>query len=580
VELLPAVNFADVDHRIRDAELNIIRHLGNMQNEINANPKLFLHPMSRWHLYSDFKDGVADEGRMDFVWLVGIIGGFVLLLACINFMNLSTARSEKRAKEVGIRKTIGSLRSQLIGQFFSESLLVAAVAFVASVLIVLASLPSFNNLSEKQLHIPLDNGWFWISGATFILVTGLLAGSYPAFYLSSFKPVKVLKGAFRAGPLAAIPRKALVVFQFSISVCLIISTITVYKQIIFAKNRPIGYNRNGLLMIPINSQDIQGKLDILQDEVKKTGAISEIAVSESPVTDVSSNNGGFTWKGKPEGLEENFGTLTISSDYGKTVGWEFLEGRDFSREFNTDSSAFVINETAARFMGLAHPVGETIRWKSKWFGFDKDFTIIGVIKDMVMQSPYEPVKPTLFRLGGNANWIFARINPHSSVASALSRIVSVFKSIARDTPFEYKFVDDEFARKFANEERIGKMAALFAILAIFISCMGLYGMASFVVEQRVREIGVRKVLGASVASLWWLLSREFVLLVVLALLIAVPVTYIFIHNWLLQYHYRTPLSWWIFFGAGAGALTITLLTVSYQSIRAALVNPVNALRTE
>jgi putative ABC transport system permease protein len=330
-ELQPTADFLKVDARIKDAELNIIKHLNNTREEIAANPRIFLHPMSEWHLHSDFKDGFAVEGPAQFVWLVGIIGGFVLLLACINFMNLSTARSEKRAKEVGIRKAIGSLRGQLIRQFFTESFLVVIIAFALALFLAAISLSWFNNLAAKQMIIPWTNPWFWLMSTVFILITGLLAGSYPALYLSSFNPVKVLKGTFRAGRLASIPRKALVVLQFSVSISLIICTIIVYNQIIFAKNRPVGYTRDGLLIIAMKSQDFYGKYDILRSELKKTGAITEMAESESAVTDVSSHNGGFTWRGKGPGIEEDFGTLTVTYEYGKTIGWNFLEGRDFSR---------------------------------------------------------------------------------------------------------------------------------------------------------------------------------------------------------------------------------------------------------
>jgi ABC-type antimicrobial peptide transport system permease subunit len=578
--LQPNADIINVNTRIRDLELNITRHLNNARDEAAANPVIFLHPMSRWHLYSNFKDGVAEQGPAEFVWLVGIIGGFVLLLACINFMNLSTARSEKRAREVGIRKAIGSRRGQLIRQFFSESFLVVLLAFICTLLLVAVSLPWFNKLAAKQMYIPWANTWFWLMGAGFILFTGLLAGSYPALYLSSFNPVKVLKGTFRTGRFSAVPRKALVVLQFSVSTSLIICTIIVYNQVMFAKNRPVGYTPNGLLMMPVTSMYFSGKYDILRSELKKTGAITEMAESESAVTNVSSHNGGFTWNGKAAGVEEDFGTLTVTYEYGKTVGWNFLDGRDFSRDYSTDSSCFVINETAAKFMGLKHPVGETLRWKNKRFGFDKDFKIIGVIKDMLMQSPYGPVKPTIFRLGGNYNWVYARINPSISVTNALSKIALVFKTIIPAGPFEYKFADDEFAKKFAAEERIGKLAGLFAAFAVFISCLGLFGMASFVAEQRIKEIGVRKILGASVFNLWGLLSKDFVALVVLSFLVAAPTAYYFMHNWLQNYQYRTAMAWWIFAAAGAGAVLITLLTVSYQSIKAALVNPVKSLRAE
>jgi putative ABC transport system permease protein len=580
-ELRPNVSVNNANSRISDLELNLIRHLSNAKDEVAANPKLFLNPMSQWHLYSDFKDGVVDKGPAQFLWLVGIIGGFVLLLACINFMNLSTARSERRAREVGIRKAIGSLRGQLIRQFFTESFLVVALAFTGTLALVTLSLPAFNNLAAKQLSIPWTNPAFWLLSAGFIALTALTAGSYPALYLSSFKPIQVLKGtAFRAGRGTSIARKALVILQFTVSISLIISTIVVYKQLLFAKDRPVGYTRDGLLMIPMQTLEYTGKYDLFRSELKKTGAVTEMAESESALTDVSSHNGGFTWKGKPADLEEDFGTLTVTHEYGKTIGWTFIAGRDFSRAY-ADSTSFVINETAARYMGLQHPVGETLHWKSKWLGFDKNFTIVGVVRDVLMQSPYAAIKPTIFRLGvDNANWIYVRLNPNTSAATALPRIESVFRSLTPASPFEYKFADEEFAKKFTTEARIGKLATLFAILAVFISCLGLFGMASFMAEQRTKEIGVRKVLGASVLNLWGLLSKDFVALVALSLLIAAPTAYVVMHHWLLAYRYRTPISWWIFAASGGGALLITLLTVSLQSIRAATANPVQSLRSE
>ena len=579
-ELRPGMEMNKVAGNIKAAELNVIKSMGNMKTEVAANPEIWLQPMSKWHLHSNFKDGVAENGPIEFVWLVGIIGAFVLLLACINFMNLSTARSEKRAKEVGIRKAVGSARGQLIIQFFSESFLVSSIAFGISILLVMGSLNWFNDLAAKQIMIPFSNYLFWIIGIGFILITGLLAGSYPAFYLSSFNPVKVLKGIFRAGRLAALPRRVLVVLQFSVSVTLIICTIIVYNQVIFAKNRPVGYSRAGLLMIPMKSQDYYSKNNILQSELKKTGALVEVAESESPLTDISSHNGGFNWNGKDPAITEDFGTLTVTYDYGKTIGWQFLEGRDFSKEFGSDSAGFVINESAAKFMHLKHPVGESIHWKNKWLNIDKDFRILGVIKDMVMQSPYGQAKPTIFRLGGNPNWIYARINPSLSASQALSKIAPLFRQIIPSSTFEYHFADEQYAKKFATEERIGKLAGCFASLAIFISCLGLFGMASFTAEQRVKEIGVRKVLGASVMNLWGMLSKDFVLLVIVSQVIAAPIAYYFMNKWLQHYQYRTNISWWIFALTAAGAITITLATVSYQSIKAALANPVKSLRSE
>ncbi|MCO5946006.1 ABC transporter permease [Mucilaginibacter flavidus] len=545
------------------------------KSELKQKPEVFLDPMKNWHLYSDFKNGQIVGGRIQYVWLFGIIGVFVLLLACINFMNLSTARSEKRAKEVGIRKAIGSLRSQLIYQFFSESLLVTIFAFVLAALLVQLGLPFFNDVAGKKMAIPWNNPLFWMLGVGFSLITGLISGSYPALYLSSFQPVKVLKGTFKVGRLAAIPRKALVVTQFVVSVTLIIGTIVVYRQIQFAKNRPVGYSRDGVMMLSMVGDDVHKQFAAVKDELSKTGAIASIAEAGSPTTAVYSTNAGFDWRGKDPTLAVDFPNIDVTPDYGKTVGWQFKDGRDFSAQFLTDSVAFVLNETAAKFMGLKHPVGETIHWDGA------PYKVIGVIKDMVVESPYEPVRPMLYHMmRGSGNVVILKINPKMSTSEAIEKIAPVFKRYNPAQPFDYQFADTEYAKKFGNEERIGKLASFFAALAIFISCLGLFGMASFMAEQRIKEIGVRKVLGASVFTLWKLLSKDFVILVTIALVIATPVGYYFMHSWLQKYSYRSDISAWIFIITAAGAMVITLLTVSYQSIKAALMNPVKSLKSE
>lgn len=540
-------------------------------------PVIFLHPMSQWHLYSEFKNGVNVGGRIQYVWLFGIIGFFVLLLACINFMNLSTASSEKRAKEVGIRKAIGSMRAQLIYQFFSESLLVTCCAFVFSLLLVLLLLPFFNEVAGKQMSILWANPVFWLLGIGFTLIAGLVAGSYPALYLSSFQPVKVLKGTFKAGRLAAIPRKVLVVVQFAVSVVLIIGTIVVFRQIQFAKNRPVGYSREGLITVETLTPDIYAHFPAFRDDLIKTGAVLEAAESSTPVTQSNNEQSNFDWQGRDvSGNTQNFATVGISKEYGKTIGWQFTDGRDYQTgPEGADAMAFVVNESAAKLMGFKEPVGQTIHWT----GYD--FHIIGVVKDMLMQSPFDPVVPTIFYMAPwKINVLNIKINPGANAADALKKIEQVYKQYNPGQPFEYKFTDDEYARKFDVEERVGKLATFFALLAIFISCLGLFGMASFMAEQRVKEIGVRKVLGASVFSVWKLLSKDFVMLVIISLVIAIPVAYLFMYNWLQNYQYRTNISWWVFAAAGAGALLITLLTVSFQAIKAAVANPVKSLRTE
>lgn len=538
-------------------------------------PEMLLHPMSKWHLYSSFKNGVNAGGSIEYVWMFAIIGTFVLLLACINFMNLSTARSEKRAKEVGIRKAIGSLRSQLVSQFYCESLIVAIFAFIISIALVLLILPFFNSVSGKQISMPWSNVYFWLSGVGFSLITGFIAGSYPAIYLSSFKPVKVLKGSFKAGRNAAIPRKILVVTQFTVSVVLIISTVVVFRQIQFARSRPSGYNRQGLITLVMATYNYHNNIANMRNDLLQQGAIVDMEESNTPVTENNHFDNGFTWQGKDTRTSVRFNTVGAGIEYGKTVGWVFTQGRDFSRQFATDSSAVVINEAAAKYFGFKKPVGENIKW------YDKTFTIIGVVKDMVMESPYEPSKQTIFYLDHNIGGIVnIRLNPAMPTAVSLAKVAETCKKYSPEEPFNYKFADDEYAHKFQDEERIGKLAGFFAVLAIFISCLGLFGMASFIAEQRTREIGVRKVLGASVLNLWGLLNKDFAMLVVIAVFIATPVAYYFMHNWLQHYELRTELSWWIFAGTGAGALLITLLTVSYQSTKAALMNPVKAIKTE
>lgn len=549
------------------------------EEEKKFKAEIFLHPMADWHLRSNWVEGVKTGGFIQYVWLFAAVGLFVLLLACINFMNLSTARCEKRAREVGIRKSLGSQRGQLIRQFFSESLLVVLFAFLTAVGIILIALPWFNAITKKQMAFPGTSLSFWLIGGIFIAITGILAGSYPALYLSSFQPVKVLKGTFRVGRLASLPRKILVVLQFTVSVTMIIGTVLIYQQVLHTKNRPLGYDNRGMIMTQMKSPDFYGKLELLRNELINNGAILEMSESSSPLTGIWSNNGGFNWKGKDPNLQAEFATVWVSHEFGNSVGWKFKQGRDFSRSFSTDSSALVINEAAVRFMNIEQPVGKVVRWGDELHG--KDYTIVGVIEDMLMQSPYEPVKQTVFLLGEErANWMNFKLNPEKGVQESIGQIEAAFKKFIPSAPFDYSFVDEEFSKKFDAEERVGKLAAVFAILAVFISCLGLFGLASFTAEQRTKEIGVRKVLGASVTDLWAMLSRDFTHLVLLSCLISIPLSYWLLKDWLENYQYRTQFSWWIFVFAGLSALLIALITVSFQAIKAALANPIRSLRTE
>lgn len=558
-----------VSAKIRDVKFNKIA-----KDERRYKPVVFLHPMSKWHLRSDFKNGINTGGRIDTVWLFGIIGVFVLLLACINFMNLSTARSEKRAKEVGIRKAIGSARQQLIIQFFSESVLISVIAFIISLLLAALLLPYFNSVADKKINILWANPFFWLAGISFSLITGLIAGCYPALFLSSFRPVKALKGTFKLGRLASIPRKVLVVVQFTISIVLVIGTMVVYKQIKVGQNRPIGYNRDGLVSHGV-SDEMHKHFESIRSELKSAGAIVDMTESGSPTTDVWNTNGGFDWEGKDPNQAVDFPNNAVTYEYGKTIGWKIKQGRDFSREFATDSSAFILNESAVAFIGLKDPVGKIIRWEKK------PYRVIGVVEDLLVQSPYKPVRPSLFHISNDQESVFIiRMSPSLSIKEALSKIEAVFKKYDPASPFKADFVDEEFAKKFGNEKRLGELATFFAILAIFISCLGLFGLASFVAEQRTKEIGIRKVLGASVVNVWKMLSKDFVVLVIISCFIAIPIAFYYMNQWLQKYDYRTSVSWWLFAVAALGALIITLLTVSFQAIRAAMANPVKSLRTE
>ena len=574
VAIAPHTSFEKVSAEIEKIKA---RHA---KDEARFDPKAFLHPMSRWHLYSEWENGVSVRGRIQFIWLFGIIGAFVLLLACINFMNLSTARSQKRAKEVGVRKAVGSMRSQLIAQFLSESIMVAMFALVLALLLIQILLPWFNHISDKQITFPWGNLQSWLIGLGFTLVTGILAGSYPALYLSSFRPVKVLTGAgsslrLHAGRFAALPRQTLVIIQFTVSITLAIGTLVVLRQIQHAKNRPVGFERSGLLSVDMNTPDLLATSQALRQDLLQTGAATNMAKSSSPTSEVWSSDASFRWPGKDPDQLGDLGTVGITHEYGKTVNWQIKQGRDFSRDFSTDSLAMVINESAAKFMGLKKAIGTLVEWNGA------QYTIIGIINDVVTGSPFMPIQPTVFMLREDwTSFIHIRLNPSLTATEAILKLEPVFKKYNPGSPFEYKFASEEYDRKFHAEERIGQLSTTFASLAIFISCLGLFGLASFFAEQRQKEIGIRKVLGASVANLWQLLSKDFVILVIIACLIATPIAYYLMHDWLQHYAYRTSISWWIFAATIFGAMAITLITVSFQAVKAALLNPVESLQNE
>ncbi|HEY4334759.1 MAG TPA: FtsX-like permease family protein, partial [Puia sp.] len=493
---------------------------------------------------------------------------------CINFMNLSTARSEKRAKEVGIRKTVGSLRSQLIGQFLGESILVAFLAFAVAILLAALSLPWFSEIAGKPMTLPWTSPVFWSLSLAFTIITGLLAGSYPAFYLSSFRPVKVLKGAFKAGRGASLPRKVLVVAQFGISLSLIIGTVIVFRQIQYAKDRPVGYDRTGLITVPINTDSLDNHYEAVRTALLNTGVVANATKSSQTLFDWGQNNW-LEWADQPEDKKNiSFRDIWVNADYGPTIGWTVTQGRDFSHDFATDSSAAIVNEEGARILAFKNPIGQIVK---HW---GRPYHIIGVVKNMITNDAYAPTQPAIF-LGDGGHYAYTiRIKPGTPVRTALAAMEPVFKKFNPASPFIYHFNDETYEQKFQAETRIGNLATVFSGLAILISCLGLFGLASFVAEQRTKEIGVRKVLGAGVVRLWVLLSGDFLKLIVISMVIAMPIVAWGMHNWLQNYALHTDLAIWVFVAAGAGMLVVTLATVSFQAVRAALANPIKSLRSE
>ncbi|WP_422081580.1 ABC transporter permease [Ulvibacterium sp.] len=575
VQLADNANMEDVSSKI-----------ASVKKDLNADtaefdPHIFLFPMKDWYLHGNFENGKQVGGRIKYVWSFGIIGAFVLLLACINFMNLSTARSEKRSKEVGIRKSIGSQRGQLINQFLSESFLVVVFAFSIAILIVLFSLDGFNDLAKKEIAFPWSNPFFWLISVIFILFTSLVAGSYPALYLSSFRPVEVLKGTFKAGKYAGLSRKILVVLQFTVSVAFIIGTFIVMQQIHYAKNRPVGYDKEGLIQVATFTDDFVGKYDLMRTEFINSGAVIEMSASSSPTTRIWSNRDGFTWEGKPDGFQEDFAWTDVSFEYAKSLNMKIVEGRDFSRDFASDSLGVLINETAKRYLGMENPVGKLLKHDDVEYP-NPPLKIIGVVEDMVTQSPYEPIKQHLYVFDRfqNLGYYNLRLNPGQSASRNIAIVERVFKEHFPDIPFEYDFIDTEYGEKFAAEERIGTLSGIFTALAILISCLGLFGLTSFVAEQRTKEIGVRKVLGASMFNVWNMLSKDFLKLVAISCFIAIPISYYVMNGWLQNYAYRIGIKWWIFVLAVVGALAITILTVSFQAIKAGRATAIKSLRTE
>ncbi len=571
VLLKPGVSQSAFNAKIKNVTIDHTKGTGD-----SSTTQVFTQPLKDQWLYSKSENGKYVGGRVETVRLFGIIAAFILLIACINFMNLSTARSEKRAKEVGIRKVVGAQKRFLITQFVGESILLALFAFVLALVMVEMSLPSFNNLVGKKLFIDFRNVHYWLFALAFIFFTGILAGSYPAFYLSSYKPVKVLKGTFKASHALITPRKILVVLQFTFAIALIICTMIVEQQIKYAQNRDTGYVQDQLAYTFIQG-DVDKHYESIRSELMSSGAVLAVSKSMSPITQQYSDGWGWQWTGSTqEDLKTDFVRMASDADFVKTMGTRLIEGRDIDVfKYPTDSSAMLLNEAAVKAMHLKNPVGTIVNADGGiWH-------VVGILKDFIYRSPYEKVQQ-LAVLGPKSwfNVIHFKLNPNNTTEKNLQAIQTIFKKYNPQYPFDYKFADESYAVKFRDEQRIGTLAALFAGLTILISCLGLFGLATYMAENRIKEVGVRKVLGASVLTITALLSKDFLKLVVISLVIASPVAWWAMSMWLEKYTYRVNIGWWVFALAGLLSVAIALITVSYQSIKAAIANPVKSLRTE
>ncbi len=575
MELQPGVDGAAFGEKIKGLV---------QQNNEESKADVTLHACKDWHLFDKFENGKLAGGSIEIVRLFGIIGLIVLVIACINFMNLSTARSEGRSKEVGVRKTLGSSRGALIGQYLGEAMFLSFLAFGLSLLLVKMTLPSFNQLAGGSLEMPLGKPVFWAVSLGFTLLAGLLAGSYPAFFLSSFKPIQVLKGSvapFRGsggsgiGKAALLPRKVLVVSQFAISTALIISTLVVHRQIEHGKDRPKGYNPEQVVMVPM-SGDLSVNFDPLKNELLASGKVTSVTKASSPVTAVYANMKDVNWKGKDPADDAMFATVATSEDYFTTLGMELVQGRFFDAKLHpSDTMGVLFSETAIQRMGLENPLEETITWN------EQKLQIVGVVKDVVMVNPFGKQGPAMYIY--SPTWVshmMFRLSANETPQAALAAIEPIFKKHNPSFPFDYSFADEEYGKKFNMAETVGKLSALFAGLAIFISCLGLFGLAAYMAERRTKEIGIRKVLGASTANLWALLSKEFVALVAIGCIVAMPLAAYITKGWLEKFEYRIELGWAMFALAAVAAIAVTLLTVSFQSVKAALANPVKSLRSE
>jgi putative ABC transport system permease protein len=565
VELHPNIT----EEQANQAIVNLVKD----NNKDAQSAQLFLHPMSKWRLYSSFENGKSVGGMIEYVRLFTAIAVFILVIACINFMNLATARSASRAREVGIRKSVGSRRKELIGQFLGESLFITFISFLLALLIVELVMPFYNTVVDKKLFINYTDPKLWLAALSLIVITGVVAGSYPAFYLSAFNPARVLKGNLQSAKKGGFNRKMLVTLQFAFSILLIVGTVVIYKQIEHVKSREIGYDRENLMLIWTTSE-IETGYQTIKDELLRTGAVEGVCKSNSPITRIFSSNT-VQWPGMPEGPPVSFTTIATEYDYTKTLGVKMLEGRDFSPEFPSDTMAVIINKAALDRMALKDPIGTQLDfWGSKR-------TIIGVTENVIMGSPYEPVDPLIMVfIPGWSSTITVRLGQTADLPASIAKVEEVFKKYNPAYPFSYRFADTEFDQKFSMISLISKLATSFASLAILITCLGLFGLAAFTAEQRTKEIGIRKVMGASVSSLVVLISKDFSRLVLIAFVFTAPLAWWACSTFLERYAYRIEFPLWVIPVSGAVVLSIALGIVATQALRAATSNPSQSLRNE
>jgi putative ABC transport system permease protein len=535
-----------------------------------------LHPLSKWHLYSEYQNGKSVGGKIDQIRIFFLLAFCILLIACVNFMNLSTARSEKRSKEVGVRKAIGSSRKSLVGQFMLESALLSILGMVVAFVFIEMSLPYFNELLHTELLIKYSDWKFWAVFSGLTMVTGCIAGSYPAFYLSSFEPLQVLKGSQITVKSSLSVRQVLVIFQFVFAACLIICTAVIYQQLNYIKGKSIGYDKNNLVEIPLQGpmRKNEQKMKLLKEQLLKSGAVRDITFFSRSISEGGNNTFGVSWQGKNPKEDVLFNYRATGYDFLKTIGSGLISGRDFSAEF-TDSTNVILNETAVRTMGLKNPIGSVIEF------WDKPVKVIGVMKDFVMENPYSQTAPLiLYNNMEELEIVLVRLNPGANVSSSMDKIKGVTESLNPGFPVETRFVDDNFEQKFQNEKLLGTVANWFGGFAIFISCLGLLGLSLYMAEQRKKEISIRKVLGASNMNILTLLNKDFIKLVIIADLIAFPIAYVIISRWLSAYSFRISISILPFAIAFCLSLIIAILTVSVQSVKVAKANPVDALKYE